>query len=125
MNKYALHQLLESIIARTRTTPAETEEGLEHDDIAISPIGIPIVTGPGAITAVMVLAGETDGAQEQILQGGRAALHAPPWLPVRAVRRVRGAPLWRRARLQEAGLRHTAHGTLAASANAGGGVRRW
>jgi multiple antibiotic resistance protein len=59
--------MLESIIARTRTTPAETEEGLEHDDIAISPIGIPIVTGPGAITAVMVLAGETDGAQEQIL----------------------------------------------------------
>ena len=60
-------KMLESIIARTRTTPAETEEGLEHDDIAISPIGIPIVTGPGAITAVMVLAGETDGAQEQIL----------------------------------------------------------
>ena len=55
--------MLESIIARTRTTPAETEEGLEHDDIAISPIGIPIVTGPGAITAVMVLAGEADGAR--------------------------------------------------------------
>jgi len=60
-------KMLESIIPRTRTTPAETEESLEHDDIAISPIGIPIVTGPGAITAVMVLAADTDGFQKQIL----------------------------------------------------------
>jgi len=60
-------KMLESIIARTRTTPAETEESLEHDDIAISPIGIPIVTGPGAITAVMVLAADTDGFQQKIL----------------------------------------------------------
>ena len=60
-------KMLESIIPRTRTTPAETEESLEHDDIAISPIGIPIVTGPGAITAVMVLAADTNGFQKQIL----------------------------------------------------------
>jgi len=60
-------KMLESIIARTRTTPAETEESLESDDIAISPIGIPIVTGPGAITAVMVLAADTKGMQQQFL----------------------------------------------------------
>ena len=60
-------KMLESIIARTRTTPAETEESLEHDDIAISPIGIPIVTGPGAITAVMVLAADANVIQEQVL----------------------------------------------------------
>ena len=60
-------KMLESIIARTRTTPAETEESMESDDIAISPIGIPIVTGPGAITAVMVLAADTKGMQQQFL----------------------------------------------------------
>ena len=60
-------KMLESIVPRTRTTPAETEEGLEHDDIAISPIGIPIVTGPGAITAAMILAGQTKSSVEQLI----------------------------------------------------------
>ena len=60
-------KMLESLIVRTRTTPAETEESMESDDIAISPIGIPIVTGPGAITAVMVLAADTKGMQQQFL----------------------------------------------------------
>ena len=59
-------KMLESIIPRTRTTPKETEEGLSHNDIAISPIGIPIITGPGAITAAMVLSGEAD----EIIQQG-------------------------------------------------------
>ena len=58
-------KMLESIVPRTRTTPKETEEGLSHNDIAISPIGIPIITGPGAITAAMVLSGETDGIIQQ------------------------------------------------------------
>ena len=60
-------KMLESIVPRTRTTPTETEEGLEHDDIAISPIGIPIVTGPGAITAAMILAGQTKNSLEQLI----------------------------------------------------------
>jgi len=50
-------RMLEAKISRTRTTPKEQEEGLEHDDIAISPIGIPVITGPGAITAALVLSG--------------------------------------------------------------------
>jgi multiple antibiotic resistance protein len=50
-------RMLEAKISRTRTTPKEHEEGLEHDDIAISPIGIPVITGPGAITAALVLSG--------------------------------------------------------------------
>ena len=58
-------KMFESIVPRTRTTPKETEEGLSHNDIAISPIGIPIITGPGAITAAMVLSGETDGIIQQ------------------------------------------------------------
>ncbi len=60
-------KMLDSIVSRTRITPSETEEGLEHDDIAISPIGIPIVTGPGAITAAMILAAEAQGIVEQII----------------------------------------------------------
>ncbi len=48
-------RMLEAKVGRTRTTPAEQEESMDQDDIAVSPIGIPIITGPGAITAVMLL----------------------------------------------------------------------
>lgn len=48
-------RMLEAKVGRTRTTPAEQEESLDQDDIAVSPIGIPIITGPGAITAAMLL----------------------------------------------------------------------
>ena len=60
-------KMLDSITPRTRITPSETEESLEHEDIAISPIGIPIVTGPGAITAAMILAGQADSLTEQVI----------------------------------------------------------
>ena len=40
-------------------TPAEQEESQEWDDIAISPIGIPLIAGPGAITTTMLLSSQT------------------------------------------------------------------
>lgn len=51
-------RMLEAIVSRTRSTPAEQEEGLDHDDIAVSPVGIPVIAGPGAITAAMMLSGQ-------------------------------------------------------------------
>lgn len=60
-------KMLESRIARSRTTPKEEEESLDYDDIAISPIGIPVITGPGAITAAMVLSGDTIDKTEQMI----------------------------------------------------------
>ncbi len=42
----------------TRTTPEEEKEHVGLEDIAIIPMAIPILSGPGAITTVMVLAGE-------------------------------------------------------------------
>ena len=52
-------RMLDSKIGRSRTTPAEQEESLESDDIAFSPIGIPLIAGPGAITATMLLSSQT------------------------------------------------------------------
>ena len=52
-------RMLEAKIGRSRTTPKEQEESLESDDIAISPIGIPLIAGPGAITASMLLSSQT------------------------------------------------------------------
>ncbi|MBT3478108.1 MAG: NAAT family transporter [Candidatus Marinimicrobia bacterium] len=52
-------RMLEAKVGRTRTTESEREEFKESDEIAISPIGVPLITGPGAITGVMLLSGQT------------------------------------------------------------------
>ena len=52
-------KMLDSKIGRSRTTPAEQEESEESDDIAVSPIGIPLIAGPGAITAALLLSSQT------------------------------------------------------------------
>lgn len=45
----------------TRTSEAETKEGAEKDDIAIVPLAIPLLAGPGSIATVMVLVSSGDG----------------------------------------------------------------
>ncbi len=52
-------RMSEATIGRSRTTPMEREESQESDDLAISPIGIPLIAGPGAITASMLLSSQT------------------------------------------------------------------
>lgn len=41
-----------------KETPLETAEGIERHDVGILPLGIPMLAGPGAISTVMVLAGQ-------------------------------------------------------------------
>ena len=40
-----------------RETPEEFAEGMSKDDIAITPLAVPLLAGPGAITTSIVLAG--------------------------------------------------------------------
>lgn len=40
-----------------KETAEETEEGIGKDDVAITPLAIPMLSGPGAITTSIVLAG--------------------------------------------------------------------
>ncbi|MBT7172634.1 MAG: NAAT family transporter [Candidatus Marinimicrobia bacterium] len=51
-------RMLEAQVGRSRSTDTEIEEFKESDEIAISPIGIPLIAGPGAITGVMILSGK-------------------------------------------------------------------
>jgi len=44
--------------SRQRTTPEETEEGVQKPDVSVFPLGIPMLAGPGAITVVMMLMGD-------------------------------------------------------------------
>ena len=48
-------RMLDAKVSRSRTAPAEQEETQESDDIAISPIGIPLIAGSGGITTTMLL----------------------------------------------------------------------
>ncbi len=49
--------------SRSRATIEETEEGVLKNDVAVFPLGIPLLTGPGAIASVFMLA---DKAQSKL-----------------------------------------------------------
>ncbi len=47
--------------SRTKMTATEKYEGQDADDIAVMPLAIPMITGPGAITSAIVLMNEAIG----------------------------------------------------------------
>lgn len=51
----ALQMLQAKSAAPERITPGETAAGVEKDDIAISPLAIPLLAGPGAISTAILL----------------------------------------------------------------------
>jgi len=53
--------------SRTKTTPKETMEASDINDISIAPIGIPLIAGPGAITSVMLLSYQAETLLERAL----------------------------------------------------------
>ena len=59
--------MLEAKVSRTKSTPKESEEASKNDDIALTPIGIPLIAGPGAITSVMILAAQTVSFQQKVI----------------------------------------------------------
>lgn len=53
------------------TTPDEEAEGERKADVAVFPLGIPLIAGPGALTSVMLLMG---GASGDLLRQGLVLL---------------------------------------------------
>jgi multiple antibiotic resistance protein len=51
--------MLQARPSGTKATPEETEEGAAKADASIIPLGMPMLAGPGAISTVMVLVGES------------------------------------------------------------------
>jgi len=47
--------MVEAKSLRTRHTPEEDQEGLAREDVAIIPLAMPMLSGPGAISTVIVL----------------------------------------------------------------------
>ncbi len=50
--------MLDARVGRTRTTAKEQEEFISAHEIAYTPVGVPLITGPGAITGVMLLSAQ-------------------------------------------------------------------
>ncbi len=53
--------MLEARPRRTRRTPQEEEEAVRREDVAIIPLAMPLLAGPGTITGVMVLVAQSRG----------------------------------------------------------------
>ena len=51
-------RMLDAQVGRSRTTQSERDEFKDGDELTISPIGVPLITGPGAITGVVILSGK-------------------------------------------------------------------
>lgn len=50
------------VTSTSRITPAETHEAEDKDDISLTPLAMPLMSGPGAIGVVMALAAHVDNA---------------------------------------------------------------
>jgi multiple antibiotic resistance protein len=52
--------------SNTRTTHEERSEAASKEDVWLVPLGLPLLSGPGAIATVMVLAGKANGAEQHV-----------------------------------------------------------
>lgn len=62
---------------RERQSPREEEETHHRDDVAVFPLAIPLIAGPGAFASVLVLASEADNRWDYlaVLIGAIAVVH--------------------------------------------------
>lgn len=52
--------------SRVQTTHEETEAGVEKTDIAVTPLAIPMLAGPGAISTAVLLQNRAEGISQHI-----------------------------------------------------------
>ncbi len=69
--------MLNARLTNVRQTREEQDAGADKTDIAITPLAIPMLAGPGAITTVMILSGKvTDWVSAGTLLGSIVAVSA-------------------------------------------------
>lgn len=73
--------MLRAKASETKTSPDETEENLAKEDVGLIPIGIPLLSGPGAIASVTLLSEKASSwAEEMALLVAIALLALFTWL---------------------------------------------
>ncbi|MDB4950031.1 MAG: multiple antibiotic resistance (MarC)-related protein [Gemmatimonadetes bacterium] len=66
--------MLQAKRSRGKTTEEEEAEGFTRTEVGVTPLGIPMITGPGAITTVMVLMTRADTHLQQGLVFGSVVM---------------------------------------------------
>ncbi len=65
---------LEMVFARQSglrsTTMGEQQEAEQRQDISVFPLAFPLLAGPGALTTVLLMAGQVDNVTEQLYMSG-------------------------------------------------------
>ncbi|MBE0525114.1 MAG: MarC family protein [Methanosarcinales archaeon] len=61
--------MMHAQISRESITEKEMQESKKREDVWIFPIAMPIITGPGTITTIIVLIGNTDVIEHKLLVG--------------------------------------------------------
>jgi len=59
--------MLNANLGRTRHTPEEDEEAIMKEDVSIVPLGIPLIAGPGTISAVIMYSHATEHWYDYLL----------------------------------------------------------
>lgn len=59
-------EMMRARTPQTKTTPEETSEARAKDDVAITPIGIPLISGPGAIASAVMWSSRATHASEKL-----------------------------------------------------------
>ncbi len=58
--------MIESKRSRTKTTPKEEKEAEDKNEIAYTPLGIPLIAGPGSIASMMILSSESTNNSKKL-----------------------------------------------------------
>ena len=59
--------MMHAKVSRESITEEEISQSLEREDIWVFPIGLPLLTGPGTISTVIVLMGGTESLEQKIM----------------------------------------------------------
>jgi multiple antibiotic resistance protein len=74
---------------RTQESSPEIAEGRVKEDVAVTPLAMPMLAGPGAISTVMVLAGQARSVPEKlVLHGSILVTMVVSWIVLRAGERL-------------------------------------
>jgi multiple antibiotic resistance protein len=74
-----------------RTTPGEKDEGIAKPDVSVTPVAVPLLAGPGAISLVVLFAAQHPAlADRATLVAAVALVSALAWLLLRGAARMVG-----------------------------------
>jgi len=59
--------MIDAKVSRSSSTPKETKEAEDKEDIGITPVGMPLIAGPGAMTSVMLLSSQANSFLDKII----------------------------------------------------------